>query len=72
MQLTSVLSILALAAPSFAAHVLHEKREWVPAGWVKGARLEPHTLMPMRIALTQQNMHRIDEYLNDVSLEKAY
>ena len=60
-------AIRALSAPAEVRHVLHEKRSAPPAGWMQGSRLDGHRVLPMRIALTQSNMHRLEEYLMDVS-----
>ena len=64
MQLTS---LLAFAVGSLAANVLHEKRDYIPNGWEKGERIQSHALVPMRIALTQQNIDQIENHLLDVS-----
>ncbi|CAK7236917.1 hypothetical protein SCUCBS95973_009771 [Sporothrix curviconia] len=49
-------------------HVVHEVR--APAAvhsWKKAARLHHETVLPVRIGLTQSNLHRAEEFLNDVS-----
>ncbi|MCJ1312860.1 hypothetical protein MMC25_006536 [Agyrium rufum] len=56
----------ALAAPS-SRYVLHEKRDVAPWGWSKTSALEPHNVLPMKIALTQANMDRLEELLMTVS-----
>lgn len=56
----------AAAAPS-AKYVLHEKRTSAPPGWFKTSWLESHNVLPMRIALTQSNMDKLEEYLMEVS-----
>ena len=67
----SLLSIAALVASAFAApsarHVIHEKRSTIPNGWYEESRLEPSTVLPMKIALTQANIDRIEELLMEVS-----
>ena len=55
-----------LAAPS-AHYVVHEKRSLVPTGWQKGERLSSTHILPMRIALTQSNLDKMDGYLYEVS-----
>lgn len=71
MRLISLLSIGSLAAGALAAlnvhHVVHEKRDRIPLGWRKGERLQSHELLPIRIALTQSNMDRLEELLLEVS-----
>ena len=56
----------AAAAPSLN-HVLHEKRDRLPIGWGQPEELDGTTVLPMRIALTQSNLDKADEYLMDVS-----
>ena len=58
-------SLLSLSTLALAA--LHEKRESLPYGWSRGSKLEDHELVPLKIALTQENLHKLDEYLNTVS-----
>ena len=60
------LAASALAAPS-ARHVLHEKRAHPPQGWSKHGKLDANNVLPMKIALAQSNMHKLEEYLMDVS-----
>ncbi len=48
-------------------HVRHETRDTVPSGWVKRSKLEAKRSLPMRIALKQENLGNIEEYLMDVS-----
>lgn len=59
----------AIAAPAFNAkrHVVHERRERLPSNWRKNSKLQGDSFMPLRIALTQSNLHRADEFLMDVS-----
>lgn len=60
-----------IAAPAVPAdqrrHVVHERRDVLPAGWERTSTLHPRSYFPMRIALTQSNLHRADEILMDVS-----
>lgn len=48
-------------------HVVHEKRFSPPPKWKRSARLHPQAVLPVRIGLTQQNLHRAEEFLNQVS-----
>lgn len=58
---------LAAAIPTPGAdHVLHEKRNGDPITWKKDSRAAYHHVLPLRIGLKQQNLHNIDEYLNDI------
>ena len=56
----------AVAAPSLN-HVLHEKRDRLPLGWGQAEELDGMTVLPMKIALTQSNLDKADEFLMDVS-----
>ena len=55
-----------LAAPS-TKYVRHEKRDRAPAGWWKTSKLEKTNALPMKIALTQSNIHKLEDYLMEVS-----
>lgn len=48
-------------------HVVHEKRDHVPHRWRRSAKLTPDSVIPIRVALTQQNLHQIEEHLMNVS-----
>lgn len=62
------LAALATALPSRRFnHVVHEKRTFEPIDWIQDRRLEAHKILPMRIGLTQQNLHRVEEMLMAVS-----
>ena len=70
MHFRSLLAVGALASGTLsspASHVLHEKRSSIPDGWRRGERLESHQLLPMKIALKQSNLDRLDDYLMEVS-----
>ncbi|KAI4274946.1 MAG: hypothetical protein LQ337_003552 [Flavoplaca oasis] len=60
------LAATALALPSIN-HVLHEKRDRLPPGWEYHEKLAPTKVLPMKIALTQSNLDKADEFLMDVS-----
>lgn len=67
----SVLATLAVtAAPSPARHVLHEKRQRPSADWVKGARIESSAVLPIRIGLTQTDLHKGPDYLSTYRPDK--
>jgi tripeptidyl-peptidase-1 len=70
----SIFALSALVAGAVAApavntkrHVIHEKRNGIPANWRRNAKLHPDSKLPMRIALTQSNLEKADEFLMDVS-----
>lgn len=58
----------ALASPTTQKrHVVHERRDRLPAQWSKSGVYHGDVVIPMRIALTQANLHKGDEFLMDVS-----
>lgn len=75
--LTGVLAALAVAAeakplsshhgPRANAHVVHEERPALQSTWEKIYRLGQDATLPVRIGLTQQNLHRANEFINDVA-----
>lgn len=58
---------LTSAAPSPIVHQVHEARDRVPLGWTRRSRVGRTFEIPMSIALTQSNLHRLEDYLNEVS-----
>ncbi|KAI4154970.1 MAG: hypothetical protein LQ340_001318, partial [Diploschistes diacapsis] len=65
---TAALAAVAAAAPTApASHVVHEKRDALPRNWVKRSRLEGNVKLPMRVGLTQSNLHKGDDLLMEVS-----
>lgn len=66
---TFALAAIALAAPltDTQDYVVHEKRNIVPRGWVRRGRLDGNYRLPMRIALKQSNLDRLEEHLMTVS-----
>ncbi|KAK1980246.1 Pro-kumamolisin [Colletotrichum cereale] len=75
MKLSAVATLLtALAAVTFAnpvtrshKHVVHEERHPARREWTKNHRLHSMARLPVRIGLTQSNLHRADEFMNDVA-----
>lgn len=59
--------VVASPTPNSKRHVLHERRERLPLNWERTAELHRSTLLPLRIALTQRNLDKADEFLMDVS-----
>lgn len=73
MRSSSVFSFAALAAFALASpvllstHAVHEKRSEAPQGWAKTDLLDPHAVLPMRVGLTQSNLHKGYGWLEEVS-----
>jgi len=72
----SLVTFCGLAAGVFAipttqnevqGHVIHEKKDFIPHKWRRSAKLTPDSVIPIRVALTQQNLHQIEDHLMDVS-----
>ncbi|KAJ8520505.1 hypothetical protein ONZ45_g2694 [Pleurotus djamor] len=51
--------------------VVHEKRNALPLGWQLTRRYEPSTTIPLKFALTQSNLDKLEDYLNEVSHPKS-
>lgn len=68
---TAALAGLAAAIPPQAGghghFVVHEKREAQPLGWTRQDRASKDTVLPVRIGLKQNNLHRLDEYIDDIA-----
>lgn len=66
-------TLLLTSLPSFGmpletyTHEIHESRSVIPSGWKQGSRLEGHVILPVRIALAQSNMDKMNEYVMQVS-----
>lgn len=72
LSLFAALLGVALAAPSHESSrrsplVLHETRAFEPLDWVPLGRLDSNKVIPMRFGLAQQNLHRVEEMLMEVS-----
>jgi len=50
-----------------SGYVVHEKRDAAPEPWTRTRRLAPDVMLPMRFGLQQQNIHRLEELLLEVS-----
>jgi len=63
----------AISAPTSNSmrNVVHERRQHLPAHWKRNAKLHGDSYLPMRIALTQSNLDKADEFLMDVSHPKS-
>ena len=58
---------LAAGAALSPSHVVLEERHTAPKRWIKGDRVHPESVLPVRIGLTQTNLDKGEEYLLDVS-----
>jgi tripeptidyl-peptidase-1 len=67
LQVLAVCLLVAGAPSRRASHVVHERRAVEPVAWVKTRRLEAHKVLPLRIGLTEQNTHELEEILTSVS-----
>jgi tripeptidyl-peptidase-1 len=57
----------AVAEPRTFPLLLHEKRHHVPPGWSHSRRHHAMAVLPLRFALSQPNIHAIEQYINDVA-----
>ncbi|PBP18238.1 hypothetical protein BUE80_DR011052 [Diplocarpon rosae] len=48
-------------------HVVHERRDRLPSQWARTSPIHVDSVLPMRIALTKRNIHKGNEFLDDVS-----
>ena len=73
---TSLLGLLAVPALGSSSptrrdvdYIVHESRGQVPTQWIKRSNLpiDPGSLLPLRIGLRQQNLHRLYEFIDSVS-----
>jgi tripeptidyl-peptidase-1 len=48
-------------------HVVHEEQQIGRRSWSKAKSLHSHAVLPVRIGLTQQNLHRAEEFINEVA-----
>lgn len=62
----SAIAITATAAPTYTSHAVHEKREFEPLNWQKYSRVDPSTVLPIRIGLTQSNLDMGPALLDEV------
>ncbi|PBP24455.1 Pro-kumamolisin [Diplocarpon rosae] len=68
-RIFAALVVVTTASPvgSLSRHVIHEKRGAPPSKWARHSRLHPSTVIPVRIGLAQQNLHRAEEFINEVA-----
>ncbi|KAF4552344.1 Pro-kumamolisin activation domain-containing protein 3 [Elsinoe fawcettii] len=66
--LCSTAALVAAAIASPVAHYsVHEKRNSIPHGWSRQQELDRNAILPMRIALAQENLDKAYEHLMDIS-----
>jgi tripeptidyl-peptidase-1 len=58
---------LAISHPLLSPLVPHEKRNHVPAGWSYSRKHHATAVLPLRFALSQPNIHAIDQYIYDIA-----
>jgi hypothetical protein len=64
--LLGALAAQVVAVPVPAGHVVHERRDYIPDAWAKRYRVDPTTTVPVRIGMTQQNLHKGYDLLLEV------
>lgn len=64
-SVSAVLSTTAAIVPS--THGVHEQRDVHSSRWTKLGRVRPEAVLPVRIALAQNNLDNGHDYLMDVS-----
>jgi len=62
----AALSAFSEASPAAASYMLHEKRHQPARGFTKLDRVDTSAIIPLRIGLTQNNLHNGYDYLMDV------
>jgi tripeptidyl-peptidase-1 len=65
--LLAICTLVAGAPSRRVGYVVHEKRTVEPVAWFRTRRLEAHKILPLRIGLTQQNIHELEELLMSVA-----
>ncbi len=60
------LALTTTAAPTYTSHVVHEKRQIEPLNWQKYSRVDPSTVVPVRVGLTQSNLDNGPALLDEV------
>ena len=75
MRIDPVVQIFAVLATAVStlptsrpwSHVVHEKRSQPPLHWSRNSRPCPSAVLPVKIGLVQQNLHRAEEFINQVA-----
>lgn len=60
-------STYALTVPNIERHRIHESREDLPHGWSVQGDLPKDAILPVRIALAQSNLDKLEDYIMSVS-----
>lgn len=65
----ATLAVVVSASPltTRSAYVVHESRSRGAHNWSKRSRVPEAAVIPVRIGLAQQNLHRAEEFINQVS-----
>ncbi|KAK6839735.1 hypothetical protein PG995_007006 [Apiospora arundinis] len=74
LNILTTLVVVAVAkplGPSPTSHVVHEKRHSVRKVWQRYRRVPTRNTLPVRIGLTQQNLHRGEDFLKAVSYPES-
>ena len=66
LALLATLIPLCVCRSTPSPHVVHEKRDNHPHKWVKRDRLQPNAVLPLRIGLTQNDLHLGHDYLMEM------
>lgn len=67
-QLLAAFFAIVTASPvTRSSHVVHERRSIIPTDWSHHSRLHEAVVLPVRIGLAQQNLHRAEEFVNEVA-----
>ncbi|EIW80494.1 subtilisin-like protein [Coniophora puteana RWD-64-598 SS2] len=61
------LGVLVAAEPTLSPYTLHERRSAVPEGWAWHDKHDADAVVPLRFALTQNNIADIEKHLMDIS-----
>ncbi|KAH8688998.1 putative protease S8 tripeptidyl peptidase I [Talaromyces proteolyticus] len=54
-------------SPSPGSHILHERRSYTPASWIKRSQAPRDMLLPIRVGISSQNIDQGHDYLMDIS-----
>lgn len=65
--ISSLWGLVTFAYPSDWKHVIHERREVMPEGWIKRSRMHPERILPIRVALKQSQIHDLQSHLMRIS-----
>ncbi|KAK4545784.1 hypothetical protein LTR36_002738 [Oleoguttula mirabilis] len=63
----AALAATAIASPISTPHSLHEKRSEIPQGWTKRDVLDRRAILPMKVGLSQSNLDKGSQWLEEVS-----